>query len=161
MPTPFRLLRTTLGVAIQRSGLFGAPGGAIRRPIWQSQSHKQCGQSVRFLSGIVAAVFTSVLVAPSADALDPNAHVSQYSHSEWLVQDGHFDGAPYIPDPGRCSERTLCQVASANTGRLVGTQISGQQIHSPSCAFEKECAVLWRSPSHSRTSAVDSRTRSK
>jgi ligand-binding sensor domain-containing protein len=35
----------------------------------------------------------SLLVSVSAKALDPNVKISQYAHTEWLIQDGYLSGA--------------------------------------------------------------------
>jgi signal transduction histidine kinase/ligand-binding sensor domain-containing protein len=34
--------------------------------------------------------------ASSVWALDPSKHISQYAHSAWLIQDGHFSGTPQV-----------------------------------------------------------------
>ena len=45
-----------------------------------------------FVNAIVAGA--ALLTAPTAWAIDPTIHISQYSHITWRIQDGIFNGAP-------------------------------------------------------------------
>src|SRR6185369_5641339 len=51
---------------------------------------------MRILERITAAAILLGLTASAAAALDPNAHISQYRHTAWRVQEGAFEAAPNV-----------------------------------------------------------------
>jgi len=84
---------------VLRQGLTACPkvsGG--RNPAWKCDNMWGTLRIVRtramqvLVPGILLAAL--VLHSPSAFAVDPSIHITQYAHSSWRVQDGAFRGAP-------------------------------------------------------------------